>query len=56
MKQMILKKDKDGYYYVATIDYVAFYNTAPRIEVFSFNDYLCRDAIAEILKTDGYNV
>ncbi len=50
------KKDKDGYYYVATIDYVAFYNTAPRIEVFSFNDYLCRDVIAEILKTDGYNV
>ena len=46
----------DGYSYIATVDYVAYQASYPKIEILEYPSILCRDIVANNLKTNGFNI
>lgn len=46
--------DKDGFVYIATIDYIAFKSASPKVEMKNYSNILCRDVIKNILLNEGY--
>ena len=47
-------EDNEGYCYIATVDYVAYQKGNVKEEIIAFEEYTCRDIVANILKEEGY--